>query len=216
MKKLAKPQAMVEVMMAGRRHEAGKKPDIGLEKRRASKRIARAGLDFDVQVSGVDEAALKQAHSGTAKDLALALAEAKASAVYDVAPRDGLIIGADQMLECDGALYDKPGDMDEARANLLTFRGKTHFLVGAVALIEMAIWCGRIVAAWRLPCAISQTPFSTPIWPSRAGNIEFGRLLSIGGLRPICLTPLTVIISRFRACRYCPCLTACAHGGLAA
>ena len=67
-----------------------------------------AGLDFDVQVSGVDEAALKQAHSGTAEDLALALAEAKACAVYDMTPRDGLIIGADQILECDGALYDKP------------------------------------------------------------------------------------------------------------
>ena len=83
----------------------------------------------------------------------MALAEAKACAVYDLAPRDGLIIGADQILECDGVLYDKPGDMEEARANLMTFRGKTHFLVGAGALIENGdmVWshCGRVALTMR-------------------------------------------------------------------
>ena len=41
-----------------------------------------AGLAFDVQVSGVDEAALKAAHKGTAESLALALAEAPKRAPF--------------------------------------------------------------------------------------------------------------------------------------
>jgi len=112
-----------------------------------------AGLEFDVHVSGVDEDARKARHDGTAEDLALALAAAKARAVFEDKKRTGLIIGADQILECDGVLYDKPRTMDEARANLLTLRGKTHFLVGAVTLVEDGdvVWshCGRVALTMR-------------------------------------------------------------------
>jgi septum formation protein len=135
-----------------------------------------AGLDFKVQVSGVDEAALKQAHSGTAEGLALALAAAKARAVYDAAPSGDLIIGADQILECDGVLYDKPRDMDEARANLLTFSGKTHFLVGAVALVENGdmVWshCSRV--------ALTMREFSRPFLDSYLAAAGPALLNSVG------------------------------------
>ena len=112
-----------------------------------------AGLAFNVRVSGVDEATLKAAHKGTAESLAGVLASAKARAVFDDGQSDGLIIGADQILECDGALYDKPRNMDEARANLLQFRGKSHYLVGAVVLLENGeqVWshCGRVTLTMR-------------------------------------------------------------------
>ena len=112
-----------------------------------------AGLAFNVCVSGVDEAALKAAHQGTAESLAGALATAKARAVFDDGQNEGLIIGADQILECDGALYDKPRNMDEARRNLLRFRGKSHYLVGAVVLLEngQQVWshCGRVALTMR-------------------------------------------------------------------
>ncbi|MBL6762105.1 MAG: Maf family protein [PS1 clade bacterium] len=108
-----------------------------------------AGLDFEVQVSGVDEDALKAAHHGAADALALALAAAKAQAVA----AEGLLIGADQILECDGKLYDKPRDMDEARHNLSLFRGKTHYLVGGVVLVEggETVWAhgGRVALTMR-------------------------------------------------------------------
>ncbi len=94
--------------------------------------LSGAGLEFAVQVSGVDEDALKQAHQGDAQTLAIALAAEKAKAVKT----DGLIIGADQILECDGRLFDKPRDMDEARHNLQIFRGRQHYLVGGVVLVE--------------------------------------------------------------------------------
>ena len=91
-----------------------------------------AGLDFDIAVSGVDEGAIKAAHKGTPEALALQMAEAKARAVA----RDGLVIGADQILVCEGALFDKPTDMDEARENLKKFRGRSHALVSGTVLLD--------------------------------------------------------------------------------
>ena len=115
--------------------------------------LSGAGLDFSVQVSGVDEDALKNTHKGAAEALALALAEAKAKAIERAAGDGGLIIGADQILECDGVLYDKPDDMEEARHNLKIFRGQTHYLVGAVVLVEdgQTVWshCGRVALTMR-------------------------------------------------------------------
>ena len=112
-----------------------------------------AGFDFDVVVSGVDEDSIKNGFKGDADALALALADAKAKAVVEMATQGGLLIGADQILECDGVLYDKPRDMDAARANLKTFRGKTHYLVGAAVLVEggETVWShsGRVALTMR-------------------------------------------------------------------
>ncbi len=91
-----------------------------------------AGLEFDVAVSGVDEDAIKAHHRGTPDALALRLAEAKARAVA----RDGLVVGADQILVCEGTLFDKPRDIDEARENLKKFRGRTHALVSGTVLLD--------------------------------------------------------------------------------
>ena len=91
-----------------------------------------AGLEFDVAVSGVDEDAIKADHRGTPDALALRLAEVKARAVA----RDGLVVGADQILVCEGTLFDKPRDIDEARENLKKFRGRTHALVSGTVLLD--------------------------------------------------------------------------------
>ena len=96
-----------------------------------------AGLEFEVVVKPVDEAAIKDAmlHEGAPiRDIADALAEAKAVRVSRVTP--GLVIGADQIMEMDGTLFDKPRDVAEARARLLSMRGKRHDLVGAVVVAE--------------------------------------------------------------------------------
>ena len=91
-----------------------------------------AGLEFDIVVSGVDEDAIKARHGGTPDALALKLAEAKARAIA----REGLVVGADQILVCDGVLFDKPKDMDEARENLKKFRGRTHARVSGTVLLD--------------------------------------------------------------------------------
>jgi septum formation protein len=96
-----------------------------------------AGLDYEVMVRPVDEAAIKDAmlaEGARLRDIADALAEAKAMRVSRQTP--GLVIGADQIMVMDGQLFDKPKDLDEARARLLFMRGKMHELIGAVVICE--------------------------------------------------------------------------------
>ena len=99
--------------------------------------LTDAGLDFEVIVKAVDEAAIKQAMlaEGTRiRDIADALAEAKSRRVS--LSESGIVIGADQIMEMDGKLFDKPPTVEAARARLLEMRGKTHRLIGAVVICE--------------------------------------------------------------------------------
>ena len=49
--------------------------------------------------------------------------------------RNALVIGADQVLVLDGALFDKPVDRADAAATLRRLRGRRHELVSAVAVV---------------------------------------------------------------------------------
>ncbi|WP_427453302.1 Maf family protein [Litorimonas sp. WD9-15] len=106
-----------------------------------------AGLDYEVIVRPVDEAAIKEAmlaENSRLHDIADALAEAKALRVSRQEP--GLVIGADQIMVMDGTLFDKPKDLAEARERLLSMRGKKHELIGAVVI------CENGVPVWRHLC----------------------------------------------------------------
>ncbi len=99
--------------------------------------LAGAGVVFDTVVSGVDEDLVKariQGAGGAPRSCALALAEIKALTVASTIP--GLVIGADQTLEFEGALYDKAATLDEARARLLALRDAPHHLHSAVVLVR--------------------------------------------------------------------------------
>jgi septum formation protein len=94
-----------------------------------------AGVSFETVSPGVDEAAVKaglMAEQASPREVADALAELKAVKVSRARP--GLVIGADQTLELDGALYDKAESLEEARARLQAFRGKRHRLHAAVVV----------------------------------------------------------------------------------
>ncbi len=96
-----------------------------------------AGLDYEVIVRPVDEAAIKDAmlaDNARLRDIADALAEAKAMRVSR--QEAGLVIGADQIMVMDDTLFDKPKDLAEARERLLSMRGKKHELIGAVVICE--------------------------------------------------------------------------------
>jgi septum formation protein len=99
--------------------------------------LENAGIAFSVVPADVDEASLKRKlAAGTAQPAAAvadALARAKAESVSTRHP-DAVVIGADQVLALDGELFDKPGDLAEARTQLERLRGKTHHLFTAVAL----------------------------------------------------------------------------------
>lgn len=98
-----------------------------------------AGMVFSVARPGVDEDVIKRDMAGApGEEVALALAEAKALAVD--AGREGvpgtLVLGADQIMRLDGALFDKVADMAAARERLMAMRGKTHELVSGVCLVR--------------------------------------------------------------------------------
>jgi septum formation protein len=109
----------------------------------ASKSAARravldgAAVPYEVLVAGVDEDAVKTgllAEGATPRDIADALAELKALRVSR--GRTEFVIGADQTLDLDGALYDKAEDIDAARERLKILRGKTHKLHSAVVVAK--------------------------------------------------------------------------------
>lgn len=96
--------------------------------------LAAAGVAVETMAAHVDEAEVKhaaRAEGATAEDTALLLASLKAERIARRHP-EALVIGADQMLVCDGAWFDKPPDMAAARAQLLALRGRAHTLVTAV------------------------------------------------------------------------------------
>ena len=95
--------------------------------------LGGAGIDFDICPSQVDEDLLK-GKIKNGPDLALALAGEKARAVALEYPAH-LVLGADQILSCNGKLFDKPRDMDEARENLIFMRGKTHQMINGMVLV---------------------------------------------------------------------------------
>lgn len=106
--------------------------------------LRAAGILFHVEGAAVDEDDVKRtmrAQGATSEAVAVSLAEQKA---LQVSPRhpDALVIGADQMLDCDGTWFDKPADIDQARAHLKALAGRSHDLITAacVALNGDVVW----------------------------------------------------------------------------
>lgn len=101
------------------------------------KMLEDAGVRFSVDAADVDEAAIKQGCKTAGKDVhATALELAKAKALKVAARHAGeLVLGSDQMLECDGRWFDKAHSLDDAREQLRFLSGKTHQLVTAAALV---------------------------------------------------------------------------------
>ncbi len=100
--------------------------------------LENAGVPVEVDPAAVDEDAIKQSFArdgGTAFELAQTLAELKALRVSQRRP-GCLVIGADQTLDCNGVWFDKPPDMDHARAQLAALRGKSHRLHAAAIAVR--------------------------------------------------------------------------------
>lgn len=98
--------------------------------------LRRAGLAFQVLPGRVDEEAVRASHlseGGSPRDLADLLAELKAQKTSDKHP-GALVIGADQVLECDGRIYGKAETRDEAAEHLRALSGQTHRLLSAAVV----------------------------------------------------------------------------------
>jgi septum formation protein len=118
--------------------------------------LRAAGIDFESRSAGVDEAEVKAsmlAEGAPPRDIADMLAELKARRVSGRAPQ-ALVLGGDQVLVCEGRLYDKPRDLAEAAEHLRSLRGRRHELLSAAVICQggAPVWrhVGR-VELWMRP-----------------------------------------------------------------
>lgn len=112
--------------------------ELILASQSASRRalLEGAGLRFRALPAAVDEASLKEAARAEGMDVAdtaTLLADAKAARIARKHP-GSVIIGADQILVCEGEWFDKPEDVAAARAHLKRLRNRAHELVTAVVV----------------------------------------------------------------------------------
>ncbi len=99
------------------------------------KLLHAAGVSFITQVSSLDETTAKTTIQHLdAKSQCLLLAQRKAEAVSTLRPRD-LIIGADQILEFEGKVFDKAASPADALQHLRQLQGQTHYLHSAAVTI---------------------------------------------------------------------------------
>lgn len=106
-----------------------------------------AGLPVEPVPAAIDERAVEREAGGLPPaGLALHLARSKAR---DVAARHPgrVVVGADQVLECDGAVLHKPADRAAAADHLARLQGRTHALHSAVALIREDVEDGFVETA---------------------------------------------------------------------
>lgn len=95
--------------------------------------LQRLGLHFEALAPLCDEEALKVLGEDPAQ-MALRLAHAKAMSLRS-ARADAFILGGDQLVDFEGQVLGKPGNVDKAVAQLMHMQGKTHRLLTAFALV---------------------------------------------------------------------------------
>ena len=124
-------------------------PEIVLasESRARLELLEHAGLRLRAEPARIDEMEVKaslRAERADATAAAETLAELKATRVSRHAP-GALVIGADQILECEGCWFDKPPDRAAAAAHLRALGGKTHALATAACVVRdgVRIWHHR-------------------------------------------------------------------------
>jgi septum formation protein len=137
--------------------------------------LRAAGVEIEIIPARVDESELKlslQQQKADVETAAIALAELKALQVSRGRP-GRLVLGADQMLDCEGVWFDKPESRAAAKTQLLTLRGKTHRLTSATVLARdgQRIW--HHAASAKLTMRTFTDPF-LEFYLDRVGDAALG------------------------------------------
>jgi septum formation protein len=133
--------------------------------------LRAAGLEPEVIVSGVDEAAYS---APTTAELTGLLARAKATAVAS-ALDDGIVIGCDSMLDLDGRGYGKPASASAAVARWRQMSGRSGTLLTGHCVIDVAT--GRR----REAVAATTVLFGTPTDEEISAYVATGEPLGMAG-----------------------------------
>jgi septum formation protein len=138
--------------------------------------LAEAGIAFEVRPADVDELT-----EGDPQEVALENARRKALAVPG-----GLVLGADTDVALDGDILGKPRDAAHARELVGRLNGRTHEVVGGIALardgeiVATAVEVTRVMFKTSDDAALDRY-VATGEWQGRAGGYaiqgEGGRLV---------------------------------------
>ncbi len=121
--------------------------------------LRAAGISVQVRPAAIDEATVRealQAEQVAPGDAAVALAELKAGRVASQAPAEAIVLGADQILSCEGRWFAKPETLAQARAQIEQLAGRRHELATAVVAVRdgARIWHQVAIARlWLRPCS---------------------------------------------------------------
>lgn len=144
--------------------------------------LTAAGVPHEALAPMVDEDAIKEslrAAGAGARDIADALAEAKAVKLSRKLP-GALVLGADQMLALpDGSTLDKPADRATAAAQLRLLRGKEHRLISAAVIAENGTPVWRLADTARLTMREFSDAFLDTYLDAEIGHIVH----CVGGYR---------------------------------
>ena len=141
--------------------------------------LEAAGVPFEAATAAVDEDEVKLAMKAEGADafaVAEALAELKAQRVSPRFP-GALVLGADQMLVCEGAWFDKPADLAGAAEHLRRLSGRPHHLLTALCLLcdGTRIWHHRDRAE------LTMRPLSEAAIQGYLAEVGEAALSSVGG-----------------------------------
>jgi len=127
--------------------------------------LAQVGIEFVVRPAGVPE----EEH-GAPREVAALNARRKAVAVPSA-----LTLGADTVVALGAELFGKPGHVGEARESLSRLSGRTHEVVGGIALASGGEVVGAAVEVTRvrfraLSSAMVDWYLGSEEWRGRAGG----------------------------------------------
>jgi len=129
--------------------------------------LEQLGVDFRVQVPGVEELTQGEPRRVVAEN---ALRKARAA----TGPGE-LVLGADTAVVLDGRIFGKPGALEEAETFLRRLSGRTHEVMGGIAVCEPDRGERSDVAVTRVRFRRLERPeldwyLATGEWRGRAGG----------------------------------------------
>jgi septum formation protein len=118
--------------------------------------LSQAGVSFSIVVSGCDETPIP---GESAQEMVRRLAVVKADAVAIQHPAD-FVIGADTTVCINGEVLGKPESFEEACSMLRKIQGRTHEVLGGIAIINRT---QGLEHAWTHSTKVTMAPMSEEV-----------------------------------------------------
>ncbi len=115
---------------SGKERENAMKLILASGSPRRKELLTRAGAEFEVCVSDVDESGV----FGTPEEVVSKLSEMKGAAVF-ASHKNDCVLSADTVVALDGEIFGKPKDADDALRMVEALAGRSHFVYTGVCVM---------------------------------------------------------------------------------